>query len=83
MQKKNSDNKCYQCEGKGHWSRTCHTPRHLVELYQASLKEVKNNAEANFIMEDTVEPMHLDVADFFENSERKIDHLIGDGSVIM
>jgi hypothetical protein len=22
---------------KGHWSRTCRTPRHLVELYQASL----------------------------------------------
>ena len=83
VQKKNSDNKCYRCGGKGHWSRTCRTPRHMVELYQASLKEVKNNAEANFISEDTVEPMHLDVADFFENPEGKIDHLIGDGSVIM
>jgi len=83
VQKKNSDNKCYRCGGKGHWSRTCRTPRHLVELYQASLKEVKNNAEANFISEDNVEPMHLDIADFFENPEGKIDHLIGDGSVIM
>ena len=83
MQKKNSDNKCYRCGAKGHWSRTCRTPRHLVELYQASLKEVKNNVEANFITEDTVEPMHLDVADFFENPKGKIDHLIGDGSVIM
>ncbi|XP_010322038.1 uncharacterized protein [Solanum lycopersicum] len=83
VQKKNSDNKCYRCGGKGHWSRTCRTPRHLVELYQASLKEVKNNAEANFISKDTVEPMHLDVADFFENPEGKIDHLIGDGSVII
>ena len=83
VQKKNSDNKCYRCGGKGHWSRTCCTPRHLVELYQVSLKEVKNNAEANFITEDTVEPMHLDVADFFEFPEGKIDHLIDDGSVIM
>ncbi|XP_015054946.1 uncharacterized protein LOC107001393 [Solanum pennellii] len=65
VQKKNSDNKCYRCGGKGHWSRTCRTPRHLVELYQASLKEVKYNAEANFITKDTVEPMRLDVADFF------------------
>ncbi|XP_015163432.1 uncharacterized protein [Solanum tuberosum] len=83
VQKKNSDNKCYQCDGKGHWSHTCRTPRHLVELYQASLKEVKNNAETNFICEDNVEPMHLDVANFFENPEGKIDHLIGDGSIIM
>ena len=30
VQKKNSDNKCYRCGGKGHWSRTCRTPRHLV-----------------------------------------------------
>ena len=22
------------CEWKGHWSRTCYTPKHLVELYQ-------------------------------------------------
>ena len=83
MQKKNSDNKCYRCGGKGHWSRTCHTPRHLVERYQAFLKEVKNNAETNFISEDNVEPMPLYVADFFENLKGKIDHLIDDGSVIM
>ncbi|XP_015167582.1 uncharacterized protein [Solanum tuberosum] len=51
VQRKNSDNKCYQCGRKGHCSCTCRTPRHLVELYQASLKEVKNNGEANFISE--------------------------------
>ena len=83
VQKKNSDNKCYRCGGKGHWSSTYRTPRHLVELYQASPKEVKINKEANFIAEDTVEPMHLDVAYFFENPEGKIDHLISDGSAIM
>ncbi|KAH0683185.1 hypothetical protein KY289_020937 [Solanum tuberosum] len=83
VQKKNSDNKCYRYGGKQHWSPTYCTPRHLVKLYQASRKEVKNNAEANFISEDNVEPMHLDIADFFENPEGKIDHLIGDGSAIM
>ncbi|XP_059281024.1 uncharacterized protein LOC132034658 [Lycium ferocissimum] len=80
-QKKNSENKCFRCGGKGHWSRTCRTPKHLIMLYQASLKRAEKDAETNFISEDNVEPMHLDVADFFELPEEKIDHLIGDGSV--
>ncbi|TYI50992.1 hypothetical protein E1A91_D12G142900v1 [Gossypium mustelinum] len=25
---------CYRYGGKNHWSRTCRTPKHLVELYQ-------------------------------------------------
>uniref|UniRef100_A0A5B6YVL2 CCHC-type domain-containing protein n=1 Tax=Davidia involucrata TaxID=16924 RepID=A0A5B6YVL2_DAVIN len=29
---------CYRCGVKGHWLRTCRTPKHLVELYQASIK---------------------------------------------
>ena len=30
---------CYRCGMEGHWSRTCRTAKHLVDLYQASLKE--------------------------------------------
>ncbi|KAH1096529.1 hypothetical protein J1N35_013450 [Gossypium stocksii] len=30
---------CYRCRGKNHWSCTCRTPKHLVELYQQSLKD--------------------------------------------
>ncbi|KAK8310136.1 hypothetical protein V6Z12_D02G167300 [Gossypium hirsutum] len=29
----------YHCGGKNHWSHTCHTQNHLVELYQQSLKD--------------------------------------------
>ncbi|XP_059277637.1 uncharacterized protein LOC132031728 [Lycium ferocissimum] len=83
VQKKDSENKCYRCGEKRHWSRTCCTPKHLVELYLASLKKAEKNAKANSISEANVELMHLDVVDFFELPERKIDHLIGDGSVII
>ncbi|XP_060177704.1 uncharacterized protein LOC132607629 [Lycium barbarum] len=77
-----SENRCYRCSGRGHSSRTCRTPKNLVELYQASLKKKKKNPEANFISEDQVDITHLDVTNFFEHSEGKIDHLIGDRSVV-
>ena len=73
---RNSDGACHRCGGNGHWARTCRTPKHLVDLYQASLK-VKG-VETNFL--DQARPMdisdpicdlsgqmsttHLDVSDF-------------------
>ncbi|KAL4618990.1 hypothetical protein ACB092_06G050200 [Castanea dentata] len=36
---KGHENICFRCGMKGHWSHTCRTPKHLVDLYQASLKE--------------------------------------------
>ena len=61
---------------KGHWSRTCCTPKHLVDLYQASIKG--KEVEMNFIDSDgQVDLTHLDVSD----PNGKIDHLIGDGNV--
>jgi len=55
---------------KGHWSYTCRTPKHLTELYQASLKE-KDNKDVNIIYQDNTnhvdEPLkmtHLDVEDY-------------------
>ncbi|XP_047249879.1 uncharacterized protein LOC124885683 [Capsicum annuum] len=73
-----SKNKCYRCGGKENWSRTCRTSKHLKKLYQASLKKTDNDAETNFIFEDNVEPMNLDVLDFFIVSERHVNHRIGD-----
>ncbi|CAN6542252.1 unnamed protein product [Malus baccata var. baccata] len=73
---RNSERACHRCGGNGHWARTCCTPKHLVELYQASLKE--KGVETNFL--DQAKPMdipdlvfdlsgqldttHLDVSDF-------------------
>jgi hypothetical protein len=74
---------------KGHWLRTCCTPKHLVDLYQASIKDKENGIEMNFsnhsnpknspVFLDTLNGegnSHLDVFDFFVNSN--IDLLIGD-----
>ncbi|XP_069147659.1 uncharacterized protein [Solanum lycopersicum] len=74
---------CFRCGGRGHYARDCRTPKHLVELYQESLKKKEKNPEANFISENQVDITHLDVADFFAHPEGKIDHLICDGSVNM
>ena len=77
---KNHENKCLRCGMKGHWSRTCCTPKHVVDLYQASIK--RNEVEMNFIDSDgQVDLTHLDVSDFFENPNGEIDHIIGDENV--
>nr|XP_009771439.1 PREDICTED: uncharacterized protein LOC104221975 [Nicotiana sylvestris] len=75
-----SKTECYRCGGKGHWANICRVPRHLVELYQASLKN--KGHEANLVYDNEFDITHLDVADFFECPDGKIDHLIGDGSVV-
>ncbi|XP_070035070.1 uncharacterized protein [Nicotiana tomentosiformis] len=77
------ENACYRCGGKRHWSRTCRMPKHLVELYQASLKKTEKNAEANFISEDNLDFMHLDVADYITLLEGETSHVIGSESVEM
>ncbi|KAI5343662.1 hypothetical protein L3X38_011538 [Prunus dulcis] len=38
---RNVESTCHRCGAKGHWARACYTPKHLVDLYQASLKNRK------------------------------------------
>ncbi|KAM3356034.1 hypothetical protein P3S68_022748 [Capsicum galapagoense] len=66
-----------------HYSRDRRAHKHLIDLYQASLKKKERNPEANFLSENNVDNTCLDVADFYEYPKGKIDHLIGDGSVNM
>ena len=42
---KSHENTCHRCGMKGQWSRTCRTTKHLVDLYQASLKKIEKNIE--------------------------------------
>ena len=52
----------------------------VIDVYQTSIKG--KEVEMNFIDSDgQVDLTHLDVSDFFENPNGKIDHLIGDGNV--
>jgi hypothetical protein len=67
---------CYKCDMINHWSRTCRTPKHLVELYQASIKKKRKEVETNFIeneSSDLLMDTHLDVCDFFENVDKEIN----------
>jgi hypothetical protein len=44
------DQECYKCGMKGHWSRICRTPKHIVKLYQELKAQLKNNQhEAHFV----------------------------------
>ena len=77
-------NACYRCGITGHWSRTCRTAKHLVELYQASIKGKGKDIEVNFFYgngDSGMDLPHFDVSDFFEDPNGNISHLIGDGHV--
>ncbi|KAF3663342.1 hypothetical protein FXO38_10684 [Capsicum annuum] len=48
-----------------------------VVVVEASLKKAKNDIEANFLYEDNVEPMDLEVSNFFIVPEEHVNHPVG------
>ena len=76
-----NDEICYRCRGKGHWSHTCHTDKHFIDLYQA-YKKGKRKIKTNlFDDSDPNDLTRLDVSNFFKGTRGKIYHLIADGNV--
>ncbi|KAL7116769.1 hypothetical protein ACP275_03G026000 [Erythranthe tilingii] len=77
---KKQNDSCYKCGANGHWSNVCRTPRHLVDLYQASIKGKGKAKEINFIdfnndIVDNSDPTdftHLDVGDFLNEPSGEI-----------
>ncbi|XP_057803128.1 uncharacterized protein LOC131018422 [Salvia miltiorrhiza] len=70
---------CHKCGMTGHWSRTCRTAKHLVDLYQKSIKENVKNETNVLDFDGTIDTTHLDVSDFFADPNGNIDGMIGGG----
>ena len=65
----------------GHWGRTCRTAKHLVDLYQTSVKEKGKNVKANYVNEDNAPGPSFDVSDFFiDDNENDNDFIFGENN---
>ena len=58
---KSHENNCYRCGIKGYCSRTCRMPKHLVDLYQASIKVKGKEIEMNFTDGDGLDLTYYDL----------------------
>ena len=65
---------------KGHWSRTCRTTKHLVDPYEASLKDIGKRVETNFADGNGLDLSYFDM-DFFEGPSDNFNCLIDDENV--
>ena len=65
---------------KGHWSRTYRTPKHLVDLYQVSIKAKAKEIEMNFTDGNGLDLTYYDI-DFFGGPSEKTNHLIKNENV--
>ncbi|XP_021730989.1 uncharacterized protein LOC110697892 [Chenopodium quinoa] len=74
-------NTCYKYGMTGRWGRTCRLAKHLVDLYQTSVKGKEKNAEANYVNKENAPCPTLDVSDFFmDNAEIGNDLIFGENN---
>ena len=64
---KNHENNCHRWGIKRHWLHTYRTPKHLVDLYQASIKAKGKEIEMTFTNGDRLDLTYYDI-DFFWRS---------------
>ena len=70
-------NNYHRCGMKGHWSRACRTPKHLVDLYQASIKEKGKEIEMNSTDKNGLDLTLYDT-DFFEGPNENTNYVFYD-----
>ena len=68
---------CHKCGMKGHWLRSFHSPKHLADLYQASIKEEGKEIEMNFSDRNGLDLTYYDT-NFFGGLSEKIDYWTND-----
>ena len=77
-----NDSVCFRCGCYNHWSNECKTPKHLVDLYQASISGKGKKPENHFIKDSYPRDItHLNVTYFFPNPKDVPTASIGDGNV--
>ena len=62
---------------KGHWLRTCHTPKHLVNLFQAFIIKKGKEIKMNFTDRNGLNLTYYDT-DFFGSPSEQMDYLMND-----
>ena len=75
------ENNYHRCGMKRHWSCTYRMPKHLVNLYQASIKEKGKEIEMNFTDRNGLHLTYYDL-DFFRGPSEKIDYLMNDENIV-
>ncbi|XP_020264262.1 uncharacterized protein LOC109840149 [Asparagus officinalis] len=59
----NNKQACYRCGCEDHWSRTCRTPKHLVEAYQRMLKDSKGKSKQGEKHHDSLPEANMTLKD--------------------
>ena len=77
---KTYENNCHRCGMKGHKSCTYRTPKHFVDLFQASIREKQKEIEINFTDRNGLDLTYYDT-DFFEDPGEKTDYLMNDEDI--
>ena len=78
------ETECYRYGMKGHWSRTCRTTNHFVDLYQVSIKGKCNQIETNFInSQGTMDPDDPYQVSLQEDNNQINDNFIDNDGVIV
>ncbi|XP_076933731.1 uncharacterized protein LOC143599726 [Bidens hawaiensis] len=67
----NNGGSCFRCGSNNHWAKTCRTPSHLCELYQASLRGKEK--EVNHIDKIDDIDIELNASDFINESDPESD----------